>query len=208
MVMETAGDRAPLAFPLFFLVHYLSLTRTTFPLANQQTIESPAVRLRGFSRYYKVHCASAMALFEIQNPNIWDRLRYNILPSDMERPAIQHSIRFAQSCLAKEAPQDSATRYSAVALRQYISDYSSLLAPIRRLSVEILQLILVDPNIHDRRWIGSHRVVMYRTKAIGGVSNHWREVIRATRGPQRCGRHSTSRSVAGVVPTSSKCASV
>ncbi|KAJ6482718.1 hypothetical protein C8R45DRAFT_1215427 [Mycena sanguinolenta] len=120
-----------------------------------------------------------MQLFEIQNPSIRDRLRYNIVPLDTEKPAILHSIRVAQTRLAEIEAEDPA-QSSAVALRGYISEYSSLLAPIRQLSVEILQLILVDPDIHSGQWIGTNRVTMYRPELIGGVSYRWREVAFAT----------------------------
>ncbi|KAJ6482698.1 hypothetical protein C8R45DRAFT_1150233 [Mycena sanguinolenta] len=121
-----------------------------------------------------------MPLFKIQNPNIRDRLRYNILPSDVEKAAIQLSIDFAKSRLAEIEAHDT-TQDSNVAFRRYISDYSSLLAPIRRLSVEILLLIFLDPDLHDSKWIGPNQVmIVYRPYAIGGVSYHWREVTRAT----------------------------
>ncbi|KAF7376485.1 F-box domain-containing protein [Mycena sanguinolenta] len=120
-----------------------------------------------------------MSLFEIQNPRIRARLRYNILPSDLEKSTIQDSIHIAQLRLAEVEAQDR-TDDSAAALRRYISEYSSLLAPIRRLSVEVLQLILIHPDIHGWEWIGSDRVTLYRTEAIGGVSHRWREVTRAT----------------------------
>ncbi|KAJ6482694.1 hypothetical protein C8R45DRAFT_1075783 [Mycena sanguinolenta] len=120
-----------------------------------------------------------MQLFEIQNPDIRDRLRYNILPSDMEKAAIDLSIHFAESGLVEIEAQDS-TQDSVATLRRYTEEYSSLLAPIRRLSVEILQLILAEPNIHDTKWIGPNRVTIYRPDLIGAVSYRWREVALAT----------------------------
>ncbi|KAF7377284.1 F-box domain-containing protein [Mycena sanguinolenta] len=99
-----------------------------------------------------------MKFFEIQNPGIRDRLRYNILPSDAEKSAIQLSIEYAQSRLAEIASETSEEQQSRAALQEYISDCSSLLAPIRQLSIEILQLILADPDIHDTKWIGTYRV--------------------------------------------------
>jgi hypothetical protein len=42
-----------------------------------------------------------MQLFEIQNPNVRDRLRYNVLPIETERLAIQNSITLARLRLAE-----------------------------------------------------------------------------------------------------------
>ncbi|KAJ6482706.1 hypothetical protein C8R45DRAFT_1150255 [Mycena sanguinolenta] len=118
-----------------------------------------------------------MQLFEI--PDIRDRLRGNILPSDLEKSQIQLSIDLTQSRLAEIEERD-ATHDITVALRAYIRDYSSLFAPIRRIPTEVLQLIFVHPDIHDREWISPLMMTMYRTDAIGRVCYHWREVARAT----------------------------
>ncbi|KAF8186466.1 hypothetical protein K438DRAFT_1835664 [Mycena galopus ATCC 62051] len=123
-----------------------------------------------------------MELFRIPNfDDVRHRLRYNIAPLDAERPAIRDSIRAAQLRLAEI--QDSAEHDNvseAVALSQYISDSSSLLAPIRLLSVEILQIIFVHPDIHSSLNIGSDAVTIYGPEVIGKVSYHWREVARVT----------------------------
>ncbi|KAF8151865.1 hypothetical protein K438DRAFT_1778684 [Mycena galopus ATCC 62051] len=112
---------------------------------------------------------------------LFDRLRYNVLPLDMERPTIRESIGAAESHLAEmEALDLPDTLSEKAALRQYISHYSSLLAPIRRLSVEILQIIFLDPNLHDSERIAFDFVTMYRPDAFVGVSYHWREVAHGT----------------------------
>ncbi|KAJ6482701.1 hypothetical protein C8R45DRAFT_1215414 [Mycena sanguinolenta] len=122
-----------------------------------------------------------MQLFQIQNPDIRYRLRYNILPSDVEKEAIRLSIDFAKSHLrVTEIQAHSTTHDSNAAFRRYILDYTSLLAPIRRLSVEILLLIFLDPDLHDSKWIGTNQVTVYQPYAISGVSYRWREVTRAT----------------------------
>ncbi|KAJ6482715.1 hypothetical protein C8R45DRAFT_1075797 [Mycena sanguinolenta] len=108
-------------------------------------------------------------------PDIRDRLRRNRWPLDKEKSEIQLSLKLAHRRLAEiEAPD--ATQDSAVALRAYISEYSSLLAPIRRLPTEVLQLIFVHPDIHDREWIRPLMMTMYRPETIGMVSHHWRQV--------------------------------
>ncbi|KAJ6535051.1 hypothetical protein B0H19DRAFT_437243 [Mycena capillaripes] len=122
-----------------------------------------------------------MELFEIQNPNVRDRLRYNVLPIEPERLAIQNSISTARMRLAEIRATDSPDHdVEAGALTQYMSEYSSLLAPIRLISVEILEIIFIQPAIHNFERMGPSLVTMYRPNAIGEVSYHWREVARRT----------------------------
>ncbi|KAF7377276.1 F-box domain-containing protein [Mycena sanguinolenta] len=120
-----------------------------------------------------------MQLFEFHDPSIRDRLRGNIPPSDTDKSEIQLSIYLAKSHLA-ESEARHATRYTDVALRTYIRDYSSLLGPIRRIPTEVLQLIFVHPDLHDREWIGPLMMTIYRPETIGMVCHHWREVVRST----------------------------
>ncbi|KAF7369357.1 F-box domain-containing protein [Mycena venus] len=128
----------------------------------------------------------SIELFTIERPSIRDRLRDNILPLDTERLAIRDSIAVARSRLAElEAsglhfPRKDPHYHGPAALRQYISDYSSLLAPIRLLAVEILQAIFVHPDLHGFERMGPRIITMYRRHVIGKVSHHWREVARGT----------------------------
>jgi hypothetical protein len=112
---------------------------------------------------------------------IRDRLRSNIPPLGAERLAIRESTRIAQLRLAETDTQDFLDIASERgALRQYISEYSSLLALIRLLPVEMLGRIFIQPAIHNSEMFGSTVVTMYRPKVIGEVSHHWREVARGT----------------------------
>ncbi|KAJ7176938.1 hypothetical protein C8R46DRAFT_1246131 [Mycena filopes] len=86
-----------------------------------------------------------MSLFEYRPPQatIRHRLRYNILPTDEERKSIADSVSIARDRLvairtelasAHDASEDKA-------LSAYISEYSSLVAPIRRLNDDVLALV-------------------------------------------------------------------
>jgi hypothetical protein len=125
-----------------------------------------------------------MMLFEIQNPNVRDRLRYNLLPSGVERTAIVDSISIARLRLAEIQAQGSTASGlgdEELTLRQYIAEYSSLLAPIRLLSVDILQTVFVDPDIHGFTEMGMKpppsTVYMYRPNVLAAVSHHWRDIV-------------------------------
>ncbi|KAJ7677703.1 hypothetical protein DFH06DRAFT_1291172 [Mycena polygramma] len=63
-----------------------------------------------------------------------------------------------------------------IALRRYIADYSSLLAPIRLLPVDILQMIFLHPDMHDLEQMGPQVVTEYDTEGITAVCHHWRDV--------------------------------
>ncbi|KAJ7749000.1 hypothetical protein B0H14DRAFT_2636428 [Mycena olivaceomarginata] len=130
---------------------------------------------------YGKHCLEIYSFFKMSHLEIRDRLRSIILPLDAERLAIRESIRIAQLRLAETETQDFLDIVSERgALRQYISEYSSLLALIRLLPVEMLGRIFIQPTIHNSEMFGSTVVTMYRPKAIGEVSHHWREVPRGT----------------------------
>jgi hypothetical protein len=125
-----------------------------------------------------------MMLFEIQNPNVRDRLRYNLLPSGVERAAIVDSISIARLRLAEIQAQDFTTSGlddEEVTLRQYIAEHSSLLAPIRLLSVDILQTVFLDPDIHGFTEMGMKpppsTVYIYRPNVLAAVSHHWRDIV-------------------------------
>ncbi|KAJ7278031.1 hypothetical protein C8J57DRAFT_1503882 [Mycena rebaudengoi] len=86
-----------------------------------------------------------MALFHLEPDSILDRLRNNILPSDLEIVQIKYSLRTARARLSVVTPPDAAETET---LRQYISNYSSLIAPIQKIPAEILSSILLHPDIH------------------------------------------------------------
>ncbi|KAK7051910.1 hypothetical protein R3P38DRAFT_3255158 [Favolaschia claudopus] len=139
-----------------------------------------------------------MDLFDIQNPDIYDRLRHNILPSDTEKRAIQDSIEVAKAHIVElesQAPTLSVLFRGVEADIQawrkhviqssvpehYITQYSSLLSPIRRLPVDILCKIFLDPAIHEPRRVSpsllpSYYSILhqYKPNRLGAVCYHWR----------------------------------
>ncbi|KAJ6482295.1 hypothetical protein C8R47DRAFT_1133574 [Mycena vitilis] len=125
-----------------------------------------------------------MELFEI--PNIRDRLRSNHLPSEAEKTAIVSSIAVAELRLKElkaprsDDPLDDEDVDLALVLSQHILDYSSLLAPIRLLSEDLLQLIFLHHNLHGFLRIGPYLVTQYTPKMFPAVSRHWRNVACAT----------------------------
>ncbi|KAJ6482708.1 hypothetical protein C8R45DRAFT_1075791 [Mycena sanguinolenta] len=198
--IESQNATRKSALPLHgYLTDYSSLLGSMAATKVQDTTQdsdSEAVALRAYISDYSsllapiqeyINPVSAMRLFKIHNPEIRDRLRLNLLPSYTEKSEIQHSLSVARSRLAKlelEAQPEDPTREmklaAVIALRGYVSTYSSLLAPIRRLPVEILRLILLDPGMHDRKWSRPVIMTLYRTRAIGGVSYQWREATLQT----------------------------
>ncbi|KAJ6564351.1 hypothetical protein B0H19DRAFT_1258808 [Mycena capillaripes] len=59
----------------------------------------------------------------------------------------------------------------------------AVLAPVRLLSVELLQIIILDPDLHGFGAIGSPPpsfMTSYKANAIASVSNHWRGVACGT----------------------------
>ncbi|KAK7023245.1 hypothetical protein R3P38DRAFT_3195260 [Favolaschia claudopus] len=134
-----------------------------------------------------------MPFLEFDEPSIRDRLRRNIVPLDIETEAIRHSIDEAQACLAElqDGPwplaiEDCVTHMAEIEdLSNYINLHSSLLAPIRRLPVEILRVIFVDPDIHNCQYPRPasitkplHPVVAkYKPNVVGAVGYHWRSVV-------------------------------
>ncbi|KAK7051926.1 hypothetical protein R3P38DRAFT_2857738 [Favolaschia claudopus] len=115
-----------------------------------------------------------MEFFEVQSPSIRDRLRYNQPPSDSEKLAIQASIHVAQARLI-EPPSSTV---EAAQIQAYIAQYSSLLAPIRRLPVDILRAIFLQPFAHPNNgrkpdaWTSI--IVQYKPNTLGAVCFHWR----------------------------------
>ncbi|KAJ7157810.1 hypothetical protein C8R46DRAFT_417467 [Mycena filopes] len=121
----------------------------------------------------------------VQLPNIRERLRYNLAPSEAERNAIGDSLAAAQAHLARLQKTGTGTQHHRE-LHRYVADYSSLLAPIRRLSVEILQTIFLDPDIHNF-YAENHQkdpipslVHVYNPSLVAMVSHHWQNVARET----------------------------
>ncbi|KAJ7983294.1 hypothetical protein DFH06DRAFT_718062 [Mycena polygramma] len=94
----------------------------------------------------------SVKLSKLQAPTIRDRLRHNVLPSDSERSTIMESLVVAREQLRKDWALDAVER---TALRSYISEYSSLLAPIRRLTHDILEKVFAGPEISQMIRIGS-----------------------------------------------------
>jgi hypothetical protein len=87
-------------------------------------------------------------LFHIpQHDSVLDHLCQNILPSEQERLQIQQSLEKARAWLATLTSSDDKAEEKAEA-ETYISDYSSLIAPIRTIPPEILSKILLHLDIH------------------------------------------------------------
>ncbi|KAJ7983296.1 hypothetical protein DFH06DRAFT_1467123 [Mycena polygramma] len=116
----------------------------------------------------------SVKLFELQGPTIRDRLRHNILPSDEGRSAIMESLVVAQQRLAEIHGIDVSVE--GITLCEYISEYSSLLAPIRRLTHDILENIFADPEISQMIRIGRTTpslVVGRNPYVLASVSHYW-----------------------------------
>ncbi|KAJ6481445.1 hypothetical protein C8R47DRAFT_1134446 [Mycena vitilis] len=121
-------------------------------------------------------------LFEISNPRLTDLLRLNASPLDGERVAINGSMAIARSRLAQletKAPDDPYASDKTL-LRRYIAKYSSLLAPIRLLAADVLQIILSHPDMHESTRMGPLVVTMYRPMVIAAVCSHWRDIVLGT----------------------------
>ncbi|KAK7023240.1 hypothetical protein R3P38DRAFT_2438310, partial [Favolaschia claudopus] len=118
-----------------------------------------------------------MELFEIQAPSLLERLRHNILPLDVEKKTIRSSIDIARSRVLALQNQSTSTIIETEALSRYVAEYSSLLAPIRRLPVDILRRIFVDPIVYKKKWRHIDRdsiLLHYRPNSLGAVCYHWR----------------------------------
>ncbi|KAJ7689340.1 hypothetical protein B0H17DRAFT_1135146 [Mycena rosella] len=127
-----------------------------------------------------VGSAETMEQLNGQGLNIRERIRHNILPSETERAAILESVITAESRLSEiraAAPGSTGVIEEEIQLRRYISDCSSLFAPIRLRSDDLLETIFLL-NIHgivnfnyDTRFL----VVDPRNpNALAAVSRHWR----------------------------------
>ncbi|KAJ7779001.1 hypothetical protein B0H16DRAFT_1711353 [Mycena metata] len=123
-----------------------------------------------------------MALVKL--PDIRTRLRHNVLPLNIEKQAILDSIVVAQAQLASFRFQQ--TDEEAISLRAYIANYSSLLSPMRRLPVEILQKIFLHPDIHDFEKTTSTTTPpfsitdVYQPGVLASVSCRWRDIVCGT----------------------------
>ncbi|KAJ7757268.1 hypothetical protein DFH07DRAFT_461453 [Mycena maculata] len=119
------------------------------------------------------------SLFKTHGTDVRDHLRHNILPSNSEKNAIIESVTTARRLLSKIGTVES---FASDMLRCYISDYSSLVSPIRRLPDDILETIFLHPEIHDFVKLGrvasgpSFVVDRHKPHIIASVSHHWREV--------------------------------
>ncbi|KAJ6480012.1 hypothetical protein C8R47DRAFT_604494 [Mycena vitilis] len=119
------------------------------------------------------------ALPIMQAPHIYirDRLRHNILPS----PAENFTIRLFLNANTPETRSD------------ICNELASLIAPIRRLPVEVLLLIFAHPDIHDHLHTGSvasptsnsshaalAHTVQPHTPHLAAICSHWRSVLLST----------------------------
>ncbi|KAJ7677693.1 hypothetical protein DFH06DRAFT_558797 [Mycena polygramma] len=119
-----------------------------------------------------------MALLTLQAPDIRERLRHNILPSDMERSALMVSLAAGRQRMAEiqaNQPTPDPFDLEEITLRQYISELSSLLAPIRRLTHGVLGHIFADPDLCQRITIGrtARPVAGCDPYALTSVSHYW-----------------------------------
>ncbi|KAK7051915.1 hypothetical protein R3P38DRAFT_2684573 [Favolaschia claudopus] len=123
-----------------------------------------------------------MELFKLDTPGIHERLRNNDVPSDTEKQSIRDSIETARTRLDALQNQGLLLDPEAQALSSYIAEYSSLLAPIRRLPVDLLRTIFLDPDIHEKKRDISRKSILteYKPNRLGAVSHHWRCVTLET----------------------------
>ncbi|KAJ6481422.1 hypothetical protein C8R47DRAFT_1283741 [Mycena vitilis] len=118
-------------------------------------------------------------LLHISQPQLCDRLRYNVSALGEERTTIAASVTKARALLADmQARQPTLDDHDTqIALRRYLADYSSLLAPIRLLPVDILQMIFLHPDMHDLEQMGAQVVTEFDTEGVTAVCHHqWRDV--------------------------------
>ncbi|KAJ7488918.1 hypothetical protein FB451DRAFT_680395 [Mycena latifolia] len=129
-----------------------------------------------------------MEQFNGHNLTIRDRIRHNILPSDVERQAIVESVTAAKERLSEIRAMDSGSPEYAGhnveenTLCQYISDHASMCAPIRLLSQDILETIFLNPKIHGSVYISrsQSRAVAGSPHVLASVSHYWRCVALGT----------------------------
>jgi hypothetical protein len=131
-------------------------------------------------------------MFHFNEPlTLQDRLRHGILPTAPERNAIVDSITAAEQRMYDIRAAGSAIQGSPAspddeetALCQYISDYSSMLAPIRALPQDVLEHIFLDPAICDTVLIGragmSSAVNGHNPHILASVCHYWRCVALET----------------------------
>ncbi|KAJ7141690.1 hypothetical protein C8R43DRAFT_954647 [Mycena crocata] len=113
----------------------------------------------------------------MENPERRHRLRHNLLPLDAERDIIVESLHVGQAEISKidRANPSEGSAARKLALREYITECSSLLSPIRRLPQEIMQAIFLDPEIHGHLSTGWRSyTVDGHTPHLAAVCFHWR----------------------------------
>ncbi|KAJ7176924.1 hypothetical protein C8R46DRAFT_989112 [Mycena filopes] len=120
-----------------------------------------------------------MSLFEYRPPQatIRHRLRYNILPTDEERRRIAGSLSTARDRLLAIPGTGLASAHDASqdkALCDYISEYSSLIAPIRRLNDDVLALIFPVALVSEVVNFGRRRNVYSHPMTLTSISHYWR----------------------------------
>ncbi|KAJ7437460.1 hypothetical protein B0H11DRAFT_1885203 [Mycena galericulata] len=118
-----------------------------------------------------------MDLYNIPEPGLDERLRCNLLPSDTERKAIIDSLTTADRRISEIRAQSVAVSSAEEdMLCRYITDYSSLIAPVRRLPDDILETIFLD--LHEFVNVGqvtpSLVVDKHNPHILASVSRHWR----------------------------------
>ncbi|KAK7051904.1 hypothetical protein R3P38DRAFT_2603082 [Favolaschia claudopus] len=123
-----------------------------------------------------------MELFKSETPGIREYLRNNYTPLNTEKQAIRDSIEMARTRLDALQTQDLLLDSEAQSLSSYIAEYSSLLAPIRRLPVDLLRTIFLDPDIHKKKQQISYKSILtqYKPNRLGAVCHHWRCVTLET----------------------------
>ncbi|KAJ7614286.1 hypothetical protein DFH06DRAFT_1344237 [Mycena polygramma] len=110
--------------------------------------------------------------------DIRDHLRHNILLSPAEKFAIGLFLD----------PQKPEIPDMTSAGKEICTELGSLIAPIRRLPVEVLLLIFMQPDIHDHLYTGSHsslpnaavNTVQPNTPHLAAVCTHWRSILLST----------------------------
>ncbi|KAJ7144147.1 hypothetical protein C8R44DRAFT_759539 [Mycena epipterygia] len=119
-------------------------------------------------------------MLHILEPSISNRLRSNMIPSEAEKNLIVSSLDNARARLANlgsNEAQDS----TEIPIRDYISNYSSLLSPIRLLPPDVLGDIFLVPDIHDHLATGHRsRTVDGYTPHVASVCRYWRSVALET----------------------------
>ncbi|KAJ7689337.1 hypothetical protein B0H17DRAFT_1135143 [Mycena rosella] len=165
-------------------VHHLNLNNTQLVHPTSTAVPHQPSPTSAGPRHY-TH--SDMEQVNGRELTVRERIRHNILPSETERTAILDSVIAAESRLSEiraAAPGSIGELEEETQLRQYISDCSSLFAPIRSLSHDILERIFLDPQIHGivhiDQLVASSVLDECNTHILASVSHYWRCVALAT----------------------------